>query len=208
MKKWYNLLIVIINIILYLVLIALWISIPDEVTLDISLTVFNGLLTLVWIYLNRDRLAHYYQSHQFKKLTESLIFIFLIFSILGVVNYLGYKHPVQHDFSAYKMNSLTDQSRSILKNMKGEVKFKLFARKQASMAWLPLFEFYRSVKNDISIEKIDIDVRPDLIADYHITDAATLVIEYNGKRQYVTDRDELNITNGLIKISRTSDPVV
>jgi hypothetical protein len=46
------------------------------------------------------------------------------------------------------------------------------------------------------------------VADYHITDAATLVIEYQGKRQYVTERDELNITNGLIKISRASDPVV
>ena len=208
MKKWYNLLIAIINIILYFVLIALWISIPDELTLNISLTVFNGILTLVWVYLNRDWLSLYYQSQQFKKLTESLIFVFLVFSILGVVNYLGYKHPYQHDFSAYKMNSLTDQSRSILKNMKGEVKFKLFARKQAALAWMPLFEFYRAVKNDITIEKIDIDVRPDLVADYHITDAATLVIEYNGKRQYVTERDELNITNGLIKISRSSDPVV
>ena len=91
--------------------------------------------------------------------------------------------------------------------MKGELKFKIFARKQDSLSWITLFEFYRAEKNNITIEKIDIDVRPDLVADYHITDTATLVIEYNGKRQYVTERDELNITNGLIKISRSSDPV-
>ncbi len=208
MKKWYNLLLSIINVILYFVIIALWISIPDELTLDIAVTVFNLALTLILVYMNKEKLSIYYQSHQFKKLTETLVFVFLVFCLLGVVNYWAFKHPVQNDLSAYKMNSLTDQSKNVLKRMKGEVKFKLFARKQEANLWLPLFEFYRAEKNDITIEKIDIDVRPDLVADYHITEVATLVIEYMGKRQYVTERDELNITNGLIKISRSNDPVV
>lgn len=208
MKKWYNLLIAIVNIILYFVLIALWVSIPEVLALNISLTIFNLVLTLVLIYLNRERLSIYYQSQQFRKLTEALVFIFLVFCLMGVANYWAFKHPLQKDFSAYKMNSLSDQTKNVLKNIKGELKFKLFARKQDSLAWITLFEFYRAEKNDIEISKIDIDVRPDLVADYHITDTATLVIEYNGKRQYVTERDELNITNGLIKITRSSDPVV
>lgn len=208
MKKWYNLLLSVINVVLYFVLIALWISIPDELTLDISLTVFNLMLTLVLVYMNREKLSAYYLSQQFKKLTETLVFVFLVFCLLGVGNYWAFKHPLQADLSAYKMNSLSDQSITILKKMKGELKFKLFARKQESLLWMPLIEFYRAVKSDIAVEKVDVDVRPDLVADYHITDAATLVLEYNGKRQYVTERDELNITNGLIKISRASDPVV
>ena len=208
MKKWYNLLLLIVNIILYLVIVALWLSIPDELTLDIAVSVFNLTLTLVLIFINRKSLGVYYQSHQFQKLTDTIVFLFLVFCLLGLGNYIAYKHPYQTDLSAYKINTLTDQTKSILKNIKGEVKFKLFSRKQDSYLWLPLFEFYRNEKNDIAIEKVDIDLRPDLVADYHITDAATLVIEYKGKRQYVTDRDELNITNGLIKISRSSDPIV
>ncbi|MDO9183870.1 MAG: hypothetical protein Q7U04_15755, partial [Bacteriovorax sp.] len=200
MKNWYKLLIAIVNVILYFVLIALWISIPDVLALNIALTVFNLVLTLILIYLNRVPLSVYYQSQQFKKLTEALVFVFLIFCLLGVTNYWAYKHPLQKDLSAFKMNSLTDQTKNVLKNMKGELKFKLFARKQDSLAWVTLFEFYRAEKSNLEITKIDIDVRPDLVADYHITDTATLVIEYNGKRQYVTERDELNITNGLIKI--------
>lgn len=208
MKQWYNLLLLVINVILYFVLIALWISIPDELTLDIALTVFNLTLTLVLVYLNREKLSTYYLSHQFKKLTETLVFLFLVFCLIGVANYWAYKHPLQVDLTAYRMNSLSDQSLGVLKKMPEPLKFKLFARKQESMLWMPLIEFYRAAKPDLEIEKVDIDIRPDLVADYHITDAATLVIEYKGKRQYVTERDELNITNGLIKISRTSDPVV
>ena len=207
MKKWYNLLIAIINVILYFVLIALWISIPDEQVLNVALSIFNLVLTLFLIYLNREKLSRYYLSHQFKKLTETLVFVFLIFCLISIVNYWAFKHPVQKDFSAYKLNSLTDQTNNILNNIKGELKFKLFARKQDSLLWMPLMELYRASKNNIIIEKIDIDVRPDLVADYHITDTATLVIEYNERRHYVTERDELNITNELIKITRSSDPV-
>jgi ABC-type uncharacterized transport system involved in gliding motility auxiliary subunit len=110
--------------------------------------------------------------------------------------------------AAIRLNSLTDQSRNILKEMKGPIVFKMFARKNESLAWMALLDYYRIEKPSIQIEKIDIDVRPDLVGDYQINDAATLVIEYAGKRQKVTDRDELNLTNGLIRISRTSDPVV
>lgn len=208
MKKWYNVLLATINIILYLVIIALWISISEELTLNIAVTVFNLTLSMVLIFINRQAVSDYYQSQQFKKFTDTLVFVILIFCLLGIVNYWSYKHPWQHDFSAYKLNSLTEQSKKIVRNIKGEIKFKVFARKNESLLWLPFYDLYRAEKNDIALEKIDIDVRPDLVADYHINDSATLVIELNGKRQYVTQRDELNITNAFIKISRTFDPVV
>jgi ABC-type uncharacterized transport system involved in gliding motility auxiliary subunit len=207
-KKWYNILLAIINSILYLVVVALWISIPDMMTLNLAVTVLALVLTLVLIFMNRAPLSVYYQSHHFKKLQESVIFFALLFSILGVANYWAYKHPKQFDWSVIKLNSLSDQSKNVLRELKEPIVFKMFARKNESLPWMALLEFYRTEKNSIQIEKIDIDVRPDLVGDYQISDAATLVIEYNGKRQKVTERDELNITNALIKISRNSDPVV
>lgn len=208
MKKWYNILLAVIVSILYLVVVALWISIPEELTLNLAVTIVALALSMVSIYLNRDSLSLYYQSHHFKKLQEALVFFALLFSLFGVANYWAYKHPVQFDWSVIKLNSLSDQTKNILKEMKEPITFKMFARKQESLPWMALLEFYRAEKPSINIEKIDIDVRPDLVGDYQISDAATLVIEYNGKRQKVTERDELNITNGLIKISRGQDPVV
>ncbi|MBC7714943.1 MAG: Gldg family protein [Rhizobacter sp.] len=208
MKNWYNILLTIINSILYLVVIALWISIPDALTLDLAVTAVTLGLTLVLIFINRATLGVYYQSHHFKKLQETLVFFALLFCIFGVANYWAYKHPKQVDLSVIKLNSLTEQSRNVLKEMKGPVTFKMFARKSDSLVWMALLDYYRIEKPTIKIEKIDIDVRPDLVGDYQISDAATLVIEYNGRRQKVTDRDELNITNGLIRISRANDPVV
>lgn len=208
MKKWYNLLLLSINAIVYLVVIALWISIPDEWILNLTITAVNLILTGILIYLNSSQLSLYYQSNHFKKITENLVFFSLLLSLLGVVNYWFYKHPYQYDLSEIKLNSLSDQTQNVLKNMDDEIVFKLFARKAESLPWMTLIDFYRVAKNSIKIEKIDIDVRPDLVGDYQIDNTATLVIEYKGRRQKVTERDELNITNGLIKISRNSDPVV
>lgn len=208
MKKWYNALLAIMNSLLYLVVVALWISIPDELTLNLAVSATAMGLTLILIFLNRVTLSLYYQSHHFKKLQDTIVFFGLLFCIFGVVNYWAYKHPKQIDLSIIKLNSLSDQTKNILKEMDGPITFKMFARKNDSLVWMALLEFYRTERNDIQIEKIDIDVRPDLVGDYRISDAATLVIEYKGKRQNVTERDELNITNALIKISRNSDPVV
>ena len=208
MKIWYKRLLLSINLILYLVLIALWISIPDTLALNIPVTLFNLALTALVIIVYREPLKKYYQTEHFKKLTEALIFVILVFFLGSLANYWSYKHPLQLDLSQFKMNSLSDQSKNVLKNIKDEVKFTIFARKQESLMWATLIEYYRMEKNNIQVEKIDIDVRPDLVSDYHLTEAATLVVEYHGRRQYVTERDELNITNALIKISRSNDPVI
>ena len=207
-KNLYNILLTVLNSILYLVVIALWISIPDELTLNVAVSVLTLGLSLLLMFINRAKLSVYYQSHHFRKLQEAVIFFTLLFAIFGVANYWAYKHPKQLDMSVIKLNSLTDQSKNVLKDLKGPISFKMFARKNDSLAWMTLLDYYRIEKPEIQIEKIDIDVRPDLVGDYQIDNLATLVIEYNGKRQKVTDRDELNITNGLIRISRSNDPVV
>ena len=88
-KNWYNILLTIINSVLYLVVIALWISIPEELTLNLAVTGITLLLTIFLIFLNRSNLSVYYQSHHFRKLQEAIVFFALIFALLGVVNYWG-----------------------------------------------------------------------------------------------------------------------
>lgn len=208
MKSKYNILLFTINVVLYLVIIALWISIPEHLTLNISVTLLSLLITLILIFTNKANFQAQYESVQFKKFADTFVFVFLIFALISMVNYWSFKHQAQTDLSLFKLNTLTDQTRTVLKKLNGKVKMKIFARKQESFLWVAILDLYRVDKNDLEIEKIDIDVRPDLVQEYRITDEATLIIEYNGKKQYVTERDEINITNGLIKVSRETDPIV
>ena len=182
MKKQYQVLWISLLLFLYLVVVALWIAIPDELFLNVSVTVASLGGSIIYMYLNRQNLLIYAKSYFFKKIQEALFFFILVFSLLSIANYWAYKHPFQYDSSVIKLNSLTDQSVNVLQSMNsGPIIFKIFARKNESLAWLALLDYYRVEKPSIQIEKIDIDVRPDLVMEYQITEAATLVIEYNNK---------------------------
>ncbi len=208
MKRNYNLLLSTLNAVLYLVVILLWLAIPESTVLNLAVSTSAITLSLFLIYLNHEKFKAFYESSLFKRVSETIIFVILIFSLLGVLNYWFFKHPKQADLSLYRLNSLTEQSKSILKKIDGKIHFKIFARKNESFLWYTLLDLYRFHKSDITIEKIDIDVRPDLVLEYGINSDSVVVIEFKNKKQFVTERDELNITNGLIKISRDHDPVV
>ena len=72
----------IINAILYLVVIALWISIPDELKLCLSITVVTLILTIVMVVLDRERLAVIYESSQFTNFAQAFTAVILLFGIL------------------------------------------------------------------------------------------------------------------------------
>lgn len=207
MNIWYSRLILFFTGILYLVVIALWVSIPDELILNLTVSVVTIVLTLGYLFYNRKNFQRFYQAPLFKKMQESIVFFILFFCLLSIVNYWFYKHPSEWDLTSTKINSLSEQTKNILKTIKGELSFKIFSRKAESYAWMALLEIYRSEKNSIKIEKIDIDVRPDLVAKYGIQNSPTVVVMYEGKIEKITVRDELNVTNALARVSRLHDPI-
>ena len=196
------------NAILYLVMVVLWISIPDELTLNLSLTAFNFILSGVIILIDREKFSTYYHSSQFKNFTSTLFSCFLIFFILGLVNYLIFKHPLQFDLSGNKLNSLTLQTSGVLKNIQGPLEFKVFARKVDKGPIIKLLELYRMEKSDIKIDFIDIELRPDLVKKYEVIDSGT-IIAFHGKKTFkFRAQTELQVTNAVIKVSREKDPVI
>ena len=197
-----------INIILYFVIIALWIAIPDELTLDLSASIFCICMTLLLMYQRRATLEKFYLSSRFKSFTNALVGAFLVCCILGVINYLFYKHPFHFDFSKFETNSLTVETNNVIKKTKGPITFKIFSRVEDAAAIKALLELYRLQKSDIEIIFINIELRPDLVKMNSVEKNGTIVVEYNGKKQLVDDSAEIAITNALIRLSRNSDPII
>lgn len=203
------------NIILYLVMIALWLSIPDELWLCLSLTAFNFSLSLMIIFLERQRLAVLVKSHWFKSFGQALVSIFLVFCILGLLNYLSFKTPKAWDLTAYKLNSLSYQTRNLLNNLSSaevegaqKITFKIFANREQAPAIRSLVELYRLENASLGIEVIDPEVRPDLVKRYEVTKNNSIIVEKGDRREKVETLNELHLTNALIRITRTDDPVL
>lgn len=196
------------NIVLYFSIVGMWVSIPEELTLNLSTTIFNLCFSVFLIINDRLKFSEIYNSSRFRGFASTLVSSFLIFSILGIVNYLIFKHPVQLDISSEKVNSLTEQSISIISNVDKKIKFKVFDRKRTAQGILKILDMYKFENNNVEIELVDIELKPEVVSQYNITKPGTIVIEYRGKKEQVYEYTELEITNGIIKITREKNPVI
>jgi hypothetical protein len=208
MKKAMYTVFVVCNVILYLTTLALWISIDDEVFLNSIVSVITLVLTLVLIFIRRDRFVHYYKSSQFKNLSSAIISCFLVFCILGLVNYLAFKNPSQLDLSEKKMNSLRKQTIKVLGSIEGEVQVEVFAKKADHANISTLFKLYLVHNTNLSVKYIDVDTRPDLVKESNITQAPTIVVKKGNRTARFTRTRELELTNALYKVSRDKESII
>jgi ABC-type uncharacterized transport system involved in gliding motility auxiliary subunit len=197
-----------INLILYLVAIALWLSIPDEFGLCLSLTVFNFSLSLMLAFIHKDYLFILLKSSWFARVSNSLISLGLVFLIFALLNYLSFKSPLQWDFNENKLNSLTTQTLQVIESITEPTEMILFANKEMTAPMRALTELYRYQNSNISIRVIDPELRPDLVSKYQILKPNVILIEYNGKQEIVETLNELAVTNALIRLSRSIDPKI
>lgn len=208
MKNWMNTLLLSTNFVLYLVVIAVWITIPNSTTLNLIITMITFSMSLVLAFMNRLKLAKYYVSEQFQKFSSAFTSVMIILCILGLVNYLSFKHPKQIDFSERSLNSLTDQSVKVIKSVDDKITFKIFARKNNSVSIKSLIDLYKFENSNVKVELIDVDVRPDLVKINSITQSPTVVIEKGQKREAIIRMRELEITNGIVKVTREKNPII
>lgn len=198
----------VINIILYFVVIGVWISIPDELTVCATITIFNLALSALVIVMDKSRFAFLYKSEQFKRFSLHAINALLVFFILGLVNYVGFKHPVQWDFTSRGSNTLTMQTDQVLKSIQEDVKFIVFARKSDFGSFRQLLELFRFKKSNVHIDFVDIELMPHLVQKYNVTKNNSVVVEYEGKNLVVEDVDELHLVNALTRLSKREDPII
>lgn len=208
MKNWSFILFSALNIVLYMVVIALWITIPESLLLNGAITVFSLLLSAGLIIMFKERFSVFYKSEYFKGFSTACISALLIFSILGVINFLAFKNPFFFDMTKKGHNSLTEQTQKVLKEMKGPVNVKVFSNKAFFGRARGYLEQYRLIKNDINAEYIDVNLRPDQVKKYNIEKDPTFIVSYKEKSLKLKEISELDLVNTLVNLQRTDIPII
>jgi ABC-type uncharacterized transport system involved in gliding motility auxiliary subunit len=203
MKNWLFPLWVIMDVLIFLAAVALWIAVPEFKTLNIGVTVFAFALGFLLLFVKFEEIKIFVRSKYFEKVLYHGINILLVFSILGVLNYLGNKNFKEFDLTKEKRNSLTDQTTKVLEMIKDPLKMTVFAKREEWAGMLNLLKLYEAENLKIEIEAIDTDVRPDLVKSKGITQNGTVFIDYKGKESSFLIMDELSVTNALLKALRS-----
>lgn len=202
MKMWLYPLWVIINILIYMCVVGLWITAPEYKSLNIGLTVFSVTLTILLSFMRWSEIKIFLKSHYFKHVLYHVLNIFLVISIVGVLNYLGNRNFQEFDLSSEKRNSLSEQTVKVLEMIKSPLTMTIYSKREDWKPMLDLLKLYQAKNKKIKLNAIDTDARPDLVKAKKITQNGMVFIDYAGKESNFALGDELSVTNALLKILR------
>jgi len=194
-------------IFLSIVSVRIW---PYKRTQFLVLLIVGIVLLVVYIWFNLSEFQQGFKRKSFLYSSNLVLIIVLVLGILVLVNYIFSKYHHRFDFTEAKLHSLSDQTVTVLKNLKQDVNIKSFFLEgnynQARMENLMKIYAYHSSK--IKHEFIDPDKNPGLVKRYEVTEDGTSILESGDKESRVNSVNEEEITNAIIKVSRESKKVI
>lgn len=145
------------------------------------------------------------------------VLILMAFVLMVAVNYLGIRFDKTFDLTKEKINSLSDQSVTVVQNLKSDLNVMVFYKtkklKEAALEIKSDFAMYERVSPKVKTKLVNADLDVDLAKKYLLgSEAFSTVVEYNGhyvviQPQPESPKDrpvylEANITAAIIKATR------
>ena len=129
----------------------------------------------------------------------------MVFNILIIImcNFIFTKKNISFDFSNSRIMSLSDQSISAVSKIKYPITLKVFSYPKDLIGIKRKLGLYEEINDNIHIEFINPDNRPDLITLYEIRNIpAILFLGAEGKKQVLNIINEKNITSSFLQASK------
>ena len=190
--------------------LAAWFVWPYRTALILGLGLAGLLALLAYVAINISSLKQRFRRRSFLYGGNTILITVLVLAILVLINYFLSTHNYRADLTAAKIHSLSDQSLTVLKNLKTDVSVKAFFREgnYGRGAMEELLKLYAYHSSRIKSEFIDPDKNPGLVKRYDVTQDGTTIFEAGGKEGRITASGEEDVTNALIKVTRAAKKVI
>jgi ABC-type uncharacterized transport system involved in gliding motility auxiliary subunit len=137
-------------------------------------------------------------------LASSVLFI----AVLGLANYISARHHHRLDMTEQGVFSLSPQSANVVKNLQEDLQVQAFVEGGINPELRDLLDNYSYASAKVKSEFIDPDRQPESAEKYHITAYNTVRLEYGKESATVAQPNEANITNAIIKVTRSTKKTV
>ncbi len=138
--------------------------------------------------------------------------IVLFVIILTAINFIGVRNYKTWDFSQAQQNSISEQSKKVVSDLKEDLKVIFFysesgEQKQIKEMFARLLRKYQDVSQKIKLEFYDVTRRPDIVEKYKAK-PSTAIVEYKGRTTTVAKIDEQEITSGIVKVLNDKESII
>jgi len=178
-----------------------------ETRIDVVFIVLNGLLGVLLLvaYLSsgvenlRTLVGERSTRYGINTVVASIIFIV----ILLLLNAMAYRAHRRFDLSTERVFSLSPQSAQVVQGLTQDLRLEAFVEGGANPEIEDLLRNYREASGKVTFRMVDPDREPELTERYGIKAYNTVRMQYGEATNQVTQPTEENLTNAIIKITRT-----
>lgn len=167
------------------------------------------LLNVVFFWIARSLLKDMFQSRSMRFGTSAAFYSIIVIFILIVVNIGAQDFYKEFDFTVEKVNTLSDQSTKIAKELKDPMSITAFfdGQNPAKDRTKKLLENYQKLNKNIRVQIADPD-KDKILAEQKKAGDGDVLIEYKGQSHITKDVTEQGITQAFLKVARTNTPMV
>lgn len=151
---------------------------------------------------------HFLKGRGFKYGSNAFVSVLIFLGILAVANFLSNKYRHRFDMTEGGLRSLSNETVSLLKGMKKDVRVVAFYRQNERSRIEELLKDYTYHTNRVSYEVVDPDKNPARAKRYNIRQYRTTVLECGDREERVIADDEKTLTNALVKVTRDRQKAV
>ena len=179
---------------------------------DISYIFINGVLGLgaliAYLSAGLEQVRGVVSERSTKYGANVLVGSAVFLAVLGLLNYLSTRHNHRFDLTEQGVFSLSTQSINVVKNLQDDLQVQAFVEGGVNPELRDLLDSYKYASPKVKYELVDPDKQPEMAEKYKVTNYNTVRFEYGKESTSITQPTEENITNAIIKVTRTTHKTV
>jgi len=168
----------------------------------------GGLLLAIGILANLAEIREALAKRRARYGSGALLQLLLWLLVLGMASYLGVRHDWFKDMTRSRFYSLDQQTLDILHHLPGPVEVTAFFQSDTQENDRRRLELYSQASPLFHLSYVDPDKHPEIAEKKSIAAYGTLLFECRGKSVRITQHEESDITNALVKATRSGEKVI
>jgi ABC-type uncharacterized transport system involved in gliding motility auxiliary subunit len=166
-----------------------------------AMLVIGLVLIVVSVVFNFGEIVGFFRLRQGKLGANTVILSVAVLALVGVANFLGYRHHKRFDLTAEGLYSISDQTKKVVATLPKDVKVIDFD-KVDNQQFSDLMKEYKYVGARFSYERIDPNQRPELARQYKVRRMGDIVVTAGERNETISDASEQAVTNAILKVTR------
>ena len=183
-------------------------STQNEMTrLNLGLLIGGGVLILASLAMSYREIGALASQRSSRLGTNTLALTLIVIVILGIVNFLGFRHHARVDLTTEKLYTLSGQTRNVLKGLNQDVQILHFVR-QPDSDFTDMATDYANLSSHIHYRDVDPNLSPEIAAQYNVTQLNQVVVATAKQNEKLSDANEQSLTNAILKVTRSNTKTI